>query len=80
MKGGLKTQEKTEEWEQEKVTINKYLDLHSLELYDVEGDGNCLFYAIADQVSLRGESINLQRFLEPLLLNNYKRMNSINHL
>jgi len=55
MKGGLKPTERKEEWEQELDQFNEFLKQMRLVIHDVEGDGNCLFYALGDQNRLLNE-------------------------
>ncbi|RZK01444.1 MAG: hypothetical protein EOO43_24595, partial [Flavobacterium sp.] len=50
-----------------KQEFNDYLEKRNMMLYDVKGDGNCLYYAICDQIAKRGENNTFQRFFREVV-------------
>ena len=50
--GGFKPQGREDEWDQEIKQFNQFLNAKGLQVCDVEGDGNCLFYALSEQIGV----------------------------
>ena len=77
LKGGLRTETRSEEWESEKNSFNNYLFQYNREVFDVEGDGNCLFHSICDQITNEGEDMVLQRVLRSIAARQIERNPSL---
>jgi serine/threonine protein kinase len=50
IKGGFLPVGREQEWKIELDKFQEYLNKENREVHDVEGDGNCFFYAVSDQV------------------------------
>ena len=77
MKGGFLPMERKEEWKREVTKFNEYLKPLSKKVHNVEGDGNCLFYALSDQDMLLNEGLRDHNNFRMIVTNNLQVIKNI---